>query len=105
MKGVSLSVNAVVIVVLAVIVMIFVVWFLVSQTSPASNFLKVQQAWQKGCYIYLQTGEENPVIDIDIDNDGYNDGFFKVCKAYLNREDISLEDCLEQCEKDFGMKK
>jgi len=105
MKGVSLSINTVIIIVLAIIVLIFVVWFFASQTTPTSNFLEVQAAWQNGCYIYLQTGERNPVMDADIDNDGLEDSFFKVCKAYFNRVDITLEECLRQCEKEFGTKK
>lgn len=105
MKGISLSINTVIIIVLAIIVLIFVVWFFTSQTSPIANFLEVQAAWQKGCYIYLQTGERDPMIDMDIDNDGLDDNFFKICKAYFNRVDISLEDCLRQCEKEFGTKK
>ncbi|OYT43612.1 MAG: hypothetical protein B6U88_00540 [Candidatus Aenigmarchaeota archaeon ex4484_56] len=83
-KGISLPVNAVVVIALAIMVMLMLAGFLWSSTKNTSNVV-LQNAWDKGCNILKSYNCDADMVssidtEIDVTNDNVPDTFLTVCQ-------------------------
>ena len=101
MKGISLPVNAVIIIALAVMVLLMLAAFFgggVGQMSSAS----VESAWSQGCNILKNTYncDATEVLNIkttDITGDGVEDSLLVVCRAKYKDDTLSEYWCRNKC--------
>lgn len=101
MKGISLPVNAVIIIAIAILVLVVVAYFFVSGTAPFKS-ANYEQEFNKGCKIYKQTGTSaNQIILDDVNNDGEDDSLLEVCRIYFSNQSMDSEGCENQCDKRF----
>ena len=98
-KGISLPVNAVVIIALAIFVLLMLAALFgggFGQTRQAN----VATAWSKGCAKlnqYYNCRAENFDTGYDIDGDSVSDSFLKVCQAYFDDPNLNIEQCRDRC--------
>ena len=98
-KGISLPVNAVVIIALAIFVLLMLA-ALFGGAFPQTRQTSVATAWSKSC-AKLNQYYNCRVADFDtgydIDGDGATDTFLKVCRAYFDDPHLSDKDCRDRC--------
>ena len=98
-KGISLPVNAVVIIALAIFVLLMLA-ALFGGAFPQTRQTSVATAWSKSC-AKLNQYYNCEVADFDtgydIDGDGATDTFLKVCQAYFDDPNLEIEQCRDRC--------
>ena len=98
-KGISLPVNAVVVIALAIFVLLMLAALFgggFGQTRQAN----VATAWSKGCAKlndYYKCKATDFDTGYDIDGDGATDNFLKVCRAYFDDPNLKIEQCRDRC--------
>ena len=98
-KGISLPVNAVVVIALAIFVLLMLAALFgggFGQTRQAN----VATAWSRACTTlktYYNCAETDFDTEFDIDGDGYNDSFVKICRAYFNTPGLDTKACRDKC--------
>jgi len=101
MRGVSLPVNTIIIISLAILVLSTIIYFFVSGIS----FFKTtdyEQAFNEGCRIYKERGTLPSDINLgDVNNDGSDDNLLFVCREYFSDRTMDNTDCKNQCDKRF----
>lgn len=109
-KGISLPVNMIVIVALAVVVLLAATAFFYGGFGRTST-ITTQNAWDTVCQRAKQRGgcamdagtsnspfQNNQMAFNDIDNDGENEDILEVCQAQYGFSDSNLaQDCKQQC--------
>ena len=99
MKGISLPVNAVVVIALAIFVLLMMAAFFGGGFGQTTQ-VNAASAWSRACST-LKTSYECKEMDFstefDIDGDGYGDSFVKICRAYFDNPDLSLRECRDKC--------
>jgi|GEM_PF-2084323 len=98
-KGISLPVNAVVIIALAIFVLLMLA-ALFGGAFPQTRQTNIATAWSKSC-AKLNQYYNCRVADFDtgydIDGDGATDNFLKVCRAYFDDPNLEIEQCRNRC--------
>ncbi len=101
MKGISLPVNSVIIITLAILVLVFLGYMFVTGTNP---FVSVgyESALNNGCKTYLQSDQSVESIMVgDINNDGNQDNLLTACRSYYSNESMNAEGCEQRCRDRF----
>ncbi|RLJ02267.1 MAG: hypothetical protein DRP10_01845 [Candidatus Aenigmatarchaeota archaeon] len=102
MKGISLPVNSVIIIALAVMVLLMLAAFFGIGSSPITSS-NVENAWNKGCATLKDAYDCNPDkvstinTGIDIDGDKVPDSLLKVCREKFNDPDVTVYWCRNKC--------
>ncbi len=100
LKGISLPVNTVIILTLAILVLILIVYMIINGTdiSPITN----QDALNRGCKVYIETSQPPSTIMIgDVTNDGKEDSLLSVCRLLYMNSSMDNEACAGRCRKLF----
>jgi hypothetical protein len=101
MKGISLPINTVIVVVIAILVLSIVVFFFVTGTNPFI-FTKYESEFNKGCEIYVRTGQDIKNIVLgDVNLNGSNDNLLTVCRLRFSNKGMSKGDCENECKRRF----
>jgi hypothetical protein len=100
LKGISLPVNAVIIIALAVMVLLLVAAFLGGGITNIGQ-VNVENAWTKGCDVLKKTYNcraedvDNVVLTTDVNGDGENDNLLTLC--HVKFYNTSLYYCRNVC--------
>ncbi len=101
MKGISLPVNSVIIIALAILVLVLLAYMFITGTNP---FVSVgyESAVDNGCKTYLQSDQSVKSIMVgDINNDGNQDNLLTACRSYYSNESMEAEGCEQKCRDRF----
>ncbi len=101
MKGISLPVNSVIIITLAILVLVFLGYMFITGTNP---FVSVgyESALNNGCNSYLHSDQSVESIMVgDINNDGNPDNLLTACQLYYSNEGMEAEGCEQRCRDRF----
>lgn len=100
-KGISLPINMIVILAVAIIVMLVAVSLIFLVFPGTQPMIKDSQAWSRGCMMWQQRGcrggDMNNIIIEGYDPDGNNqpNSLADACRRYLNY--TNEEDCRRAC--------
>ncbi|MBU5678614.1 MAG: hypothetical protein QXJ96_01560 [Candidatus Aenigmatarchaeota archaeon] len=101
LKGISLPVNLIVILAVAIIVLLIAVTFLIPFVFGPGIYIRDDEAWRRGCMIWQQRGcraedIENIIIEnYDPDGDNKFDNLLVACRRALRY--TNPEDCRRAC--------
>ena len=106
-KAVSLPINMIIIMIIAVITLLVVIAFFLPQWFAQTNSIGVEQAFSKGCTmlqgIYKCSSDsvsEVKISDFDADNDPSTEGdntLLDVCKKKFNDPGVTAKQCAQAC--------
>lgn len=98
-KGISLPVNAVVVIALAIFVLLMLA-ALFGGSFGQTRQTNVEVAWSKSCARlndYYKCSATDFDTGYDIDGDGTTDNFLKVCRARFDDPNLNIEECRDAC--------
>ncbi|MEM5813056.1 MAG: hypothetical protein QXU71_01700 [Candidatus Aenigmatarchaeota archaeon] len=101
LKGISLPVNLIVILAVAIIVLLIAVTFLIPFVFGPGIYIRDDEAWRRGCMIWQQRGcrpedIENIIIEnYNPDGVGGDDNLLVACRRALRY--TNAEDCRRAC--------
>ncbi len=102
MKGVSLSINTIIIISLAILVLVFLSYTFLAGSFPGFYGMRLEQAFNSGCEKYIRTGTSPKDIFVgDINSDGSEDSLLTACRLYYGIDDMTLTECENRCEQKF----
>ena len=101
LKGISLPVNAVIIIALAVMVLLLVAAFFFGSTKQLGD-TSVESAWNQGCNALRNTyhcdaSVVGTIKTADITGDGVEDSLLTICRVKYHNDDLSAEWCRNKC--------
>ncbi|MGC9310918.1 MAG: hypothetical protein ACP5E4_04330 [Candidatus Aenigmatarchaeota archaeon] len=104
MKGVEMTVNTVIIIVLSLLALAVLTIFLL-RGYGSSDAAFYESAVMQGCKEYVLNPEGDvATIDIgDVNNDGTPDTLLSACRAYLGKPSLPVEECEDLCRSRYGM--
>ena len=98
-KGVSLPINMIIILAIAVIVLLSVVAFYTGGLTSSTTSISDADAWNRGCGIWKLRGcnetDDFQISGYDFDGDGTADKLSDACRNYLGY--TSMSDCHRVC--------
>lgn len=101
MKGISLPINSVIIIALAILVLALLGYMFITGTNP---FVSVgyESALNNGCKIFLESNQSVEDIMVgDIDGDGNPDNLLTACQLYYSNETMEPGECEQRCRDRF----
>ncbi|RLJ02521.1 MAG: hypothetical protein DRP10_00850, partial [Candidatus Aenigmatarchaeota archaeon] len=102
LRGVSLPVNSVIIIALAILVLVSLGYMFITGTNPFPQTVNPESAFITGCNKYFQTGNSPENIPVgDINNDGKSDNLLAACRLYFSNESMDADGCLQKCRERF----
>lgn len=103
MKGVELSTNAVILIILGILVLVVMVYHLLTGTLPLVP-TKYDTEFSNACRIHINT--ETPVSQIvteDVNGDGQADNLLTVCRLLYAMPNLNETACSQMCKERFGV--
>lgn len=102
MKGISLSINTIIIVAIAILVLVFLGYTFLIGSFPPFYGMRLEQSFNSGCEKYIKTGTSPENIFVgDINSDGSNDNLLTACRMYYGIDDMNLTECENRCKQKF----
>ena len=98
MKGISMSVNVVIVIVLAVVVISVIGVFFISNSFRTASDLNNQQVFAQGCVRYCRADTYGTYVAL-YDALKTDSEFVQVCTnmGFIEKGSIALQKCLKQC--------
>lgn len=101
MKGISLPINTVIIISLAILVLVFILFYFITGTKPF-DYTKYENAIIQGCDIYMKTKMRPEEIEVgDINGDGLPENLLNICRVYYSNSSMSSDTCIEKCKERY----
>ncbi|RLJ00666.1 MAG: hypothetical protein DRP06_01610 [Candidatus Aenigmatarchaeota archaeon] len=100
LKGISLPINTVVILLAAFLVLVLIIYMIIQGTD--TSLITNQDAFNRGCRVYVETGQiPSTIILGDVTNDGNEDNLLTVCRLHYMDSNMDNEGCMKKCQKIF----
>ena len=101
MKGISLPVNSVIIIVLAILVLVLLGYMFITGTNPFV-FVSYESALNNGCKVFLESGQSvDNILVGDLNKDGSSDSLLTACQLYYSNPDMDVDGCADRCRDRF----
>ncbi len=99
MKGISLAIETVVILIIAIVILGILTYFLIGQSLPGLDKIKMQQDAAALCASYVQIDTDCSGTSTEINKFSDKTAFAKLCKdlGHASCSGILNEACLKQC--------
>jgi len=101
LSGVSLPISSVIIIALCILVLVaLAIYFVHGSKSLATT--EYENAFSRGCDIYLKTfkNPEDIILD-DVNNDAIPDSLLTVCRLYFSNPEMNSTECADKCRERF----